>query len=293
MFDLHLAHFKPIVHTRRSVASASAVGTLNDDRSPNDDENEADSESGMSRGIRRRRHTGPFHLEQLPYFTGDFIYTELEVVLAQLEQVDSDLTETKMREWWLRIWGPNAAVEVVREEGARDDGLLFDEFGLPCPGTLIYVKPTIPQPPMETLMRLERECCSVSDRDEWIMRKVSGAVRPQKDNFFVLVFSKNALRSQVIPKSSSELNEPPSQGSKRAKVSDEPENVSRTFPPPSLVADLSDPDPLLPRTCFDSRLCFLDLCIVNHLQFSSFRHAKFSTAVVLQYLKRSFENRAM
>lgn len=303
MFDKHLASFKPIVHTRRSVSSA--MSGHGGGASQNKAEEKLSTYQEMS---------GPFHLESLPYFTGDFIYTELEVVLAQLEQLDSDLTEAHIREWWLQVWGSHATIDIIKEEGTREDGFMFNREGIAFPGTLIAVKPAAKPPPRETLMKLERECCTVHERDEWIMRKISGAVKPQKDNFFVLTLkSPNVENDQRVADSSSQsVRSNPSSpraaagmatgrtavpkalsssSNKKQKVDEfeEVANMPRTLPPEWLKPDLSEPDSLCPRTCFDYRISFLDLCIVNHLQFNTFRHAKFSSAVIISFLQRSFQ----
>jgi len=269
LYDTHLAMYKPLVHTRRAVTTSSSQSST------------ATPTSAQTR----------FHLEGLPYFAGDYCQGELEVILAQLEMIESDLTQTRIRPWWQLVWGSNALVEAVepsREDldafaafSENDDSRLFDTKGFPRPGPYIVVKPSAATPSMETLAECEHQFCTVSERDEWIMRKISAAVKPQKDNFLVITFRGLEAGEEAAGGKRARLMEG---GSALRQGEDSGDDV---LPMSSLRADLSDPDPVLPRTCFDSRIGLLDLSIMQHLQFDTWRRARFSTAVLLGYLHRA------
>ena len=93
---------------------------------------------------------------------------------------------------------------------------------------------------------------SVTERTEWLMRKLSGKIFPIASNFIKF---------------------------KLKRVSRSTSHFLRR-----LKADTRDPDPPMAPSVLDNRLSFLDWCQTNQLQFDQLRRAKYSSSIIMRRL---------
>lgn len=315
VFSTHLERFPPLVHTRRRVVSASSA--LGGAAAAAAASAGAGAGAGAGTGAGGAAAT-TFEFERLPYFSGDFVQTEIELILSQLESVTSDLVETSVREWWNAVFGPRPAVEVVSHPKRRDEELVAGEpytvTGLPRPRYTFLVKPSVGDLAHDELVALEKTTCTVEERDLWMMRRVAAAVKPLKENFMTLQFrgepgdwtgaasasasaaasgGKQQPRKRARSASSSSGSSPGHAGgggggassSSGAGASGDVEYTR--LGSVMLASDMSDPDSTLPETLFDNRLALLDLMQHLHLQFDQYRRAKHSSLVILKCLAAS------
>jgi hypothetical protein len=304
LYDLHLQHFKPIVHTRRGVTSSLSGSLAATSSSSSFTDHHQDGQvPHPPPPLVAMGSTTSFHLDRLPYFAGDFCQSELEIILNSLESSDlSDMMEQKFRKWWRDlVWGPHAVIELIPadkddedddrieedEQAGSSDQRVFTRKGLPKLSVLILIKPSLPSPSRDVLLQSERDNCTYQERDEWIMRKIAQAVRPLKESFLVIKFS-SLTDSNNSSDPKRQRVEPSHNLSSAVAPRPMPHGTMPKIPAlASSQGKLADPDPTLPRTCFDWRIGLLDLLVSEHLQFDTWRRAKFSTAVVLGYLHKS------
>ena len=256
MLAKHLSDVRPLVHTRRSTMAAPPPISTAEDK--------------HLKAPTKPVSGDKLFLDRMPLFAGDFVPSEVETILAQLESdASADLTDGLPRMWWHAMWGDGPDVEVHRQE--KLDAEPFTPLGISRPTVSWVVRPSV-KLRESVLVRFEKELgFGAVERDEWVMRKVAAAVRPIKDNFLVLHFAPPAPPATKSPKSAA----------KRARLlCDDLE---------ALKPDTSDPDDALPPTLFDTRLSLLDYMQWGHLQFDELRRAKHSSAVLIKLLLRTFK----